>query len=88
MCGIAGILDPEGGVAPPDVQQMADALAHRGPDDDGLWEHQTADGGYVGLGSARLAIIDRSPAGHMPMTNEDGSVWLTYNGEIYNFRDL
>ncbi|MCH8195200.1 MAG: asparagine synthase (glutamine-hydrolyzing) [Chloroflexi bacterium] len=85
MCGITGTVNIGDGDA---LARMTGTLAHRGPDDAGLWEHQTADGGYVGLGSRRLAIIDRSPAGHMPMTNEDGSVWLTYNGEIYNFRDL
>jgi asparagine synthase (glutamine-hydrolysing) len=67
---------------------MTSAQAHRGPDDAGLWERQFSDGTYVGLGSRRLAIIDLSPGGHMPMCNEDGTVWITYNGEIYNFKEL
>lgn len=67
---------------------MSSIQAHRGPDDSGLWEKQYPDGSYVGLGSRRLAIIDLSPSGHMPMCNEDGTVWITYNGEIYNFAEL
>ena len=62
--------------------------AHRGPDDSGLWERKFPDGSYVGLGSRRLAILDLSPDGHMPMCNEDRTVWITYNGEIYNFAEL
>src|SRR5215470_3778492 len=68
--------------------RMTQVQAHRGPDDAGVWERHFGDGGYIGLGSRRLAILDLSPDGHMPMSNEDGSVWLTYNGEIYNFADL
>ena len=67
---------------------MASVQAHRGPDDSGLWEKRFPDGSYVGLGSRRLAIIDLSPDGHMPMCNEDRSVWITYNGEVYNFVEL
>ena len=67
---------------------MASVQAHRGPDDSGLWEKRFPDGSYIGLGSRRLAIIDLSPDGHMPMCNEDRSVWITYNGEIYNFAEL
>ena len=67
---------------------MTAVQAHRGPDDAGLWEQRFPDGGYVGLGSRRLAIIDLSPGGHMPMCNEDRTVWITYNGEIYNFAEL
>jgi asparagine synthase (glutamine-hydrolysing) len=62
--------------------------AHRGPDDHGIWERRFPDGQHIGLGSQRLAILDLSPGGHMPMSNEDGSVWITYNGEIYNFLAL
>jgi len=62
--------------------------AHRGPDDFGLWERRFPDGSYIGLGSRRLAILDLSPGGHMPMCNEDGRVRITYNGEIYNHREL
>ena len=67
---------------------MTAVQAHRGPDDSGLWEKRFPDGAYVGLGSRRLAIIDLSPSGHMPMCNEDGTVWITYNGEVYNFAEL
>jgi asparagine synthase (glutamine-hydrolysing) len=62
---------------------MCDTIRHRGPDDAGVW---LGDG--VGLGHRRLSIIDLSPAGHQPMTNEDGSVWVVFNGEIYNFQTL
>jgi asparagine synthase (glutamine-hydrolysing) len=61
---------------------------HRGPDDFGIWDKRLADGSYIGLGSRRLAILDLSPSGHMPMCNEDRSLWITYNGEIYNFVEL
>jgi asparagine synthase (glutamine-hydrolysing) len=61
---------------------MCDVLAHRGPDDFGFWSDEESG---VGLGHRRLSIIDLSPAGHQPMANRDGSVWLSYNGEIYNF---
>ena len=85
MCGISGLVnfgDRE------TLARMTSVQAHRGPDDSGLWERHFADGTYVGLGSRRLAILDLSPEGHMPMSNEDGSVWITYNGEIYNFVEL
>src|SRR5690349_5393795 len=62
---------------------MTDAIAHRGPDDEGVWSH-----GPVGLGNRRLAIIDLTPGGHQPMLSDDGEVVLTFNGEIYNFREL
>ena len=70
------------------LARMTNVQTHRGPDDSGLWERRFPDGGYIGLGSRRLAILDLSADGHMPMSNEDGTVWITYNGEIYNFRDL
>ena len=85
MCGIVGLVncgDKE------TLARMTSVQAHRGPDDAGLWEQRFPDGSYVGLGSRRLAIIDLSPSGHMPMCNEDRTVWITYNGEIYNFADL
>jgi asparagine synthase (glutamine-hydrolysing) len=68
--------------------RMTNVQTHRGPDDSGFWERHFPDGGYIGLGSRRLAILDLSTDGHMPMSNEDGSVWITFNGEIYNFADL
>jgi len=67
---------------------MASVQAHRGPDDAGVWEQRFPDGSYMGLGSRRLAILDLSASGHMPMRNADGTVWITYNGEIYNFVEL
>jgi asparagine synthase (glutamine-hydrolysing) len=83
MCGIAGIFNY--GSAPTDERAMAarmrDAMTHRGPDDSGLY--QSPDRRVV-LAHRRLSIVDLSPAGHQPMTNEDGTVWITFNGEIYN----
>jgi asparagine synthase (glutamine-hydrolysing) len=85
MCGISGLAN--WGDADT-LSRMTHVQTHRGPDDSGLWERRFPDGGYIGLGSRRLAILDLSPDGHMPMSNEDGSVWITYNGEIYNFAAL
>jgi asparagine synthase (glutamine-hydrolysing) len=85
MCGISGLANWGDAEI---LARMTHVQTHRGPDDSGLWERQFPDGGYIGLGSRRLAILDLSPGGHMPMSNEDGSVWITYNGEIYNFADL
>ena len=64
---------------------MRDTLTHRGPDDAGA---VVLDGDRVALGHRRLSIVDLSPAGHQPMANEDGTVWITYNGEIYNHEAL
>ena len=84
MCGIAGIALGVNRVLP-DMRQrllaMQEAMAHRGPDDDGLY---TSADDRLGLVNCRLAIRDRSPAGHMPMSNAEGTIWITYNGEIYN----
>jgi asparagine synthase (glutamine-hydrolysing) len=85
MCGIAGVVncgDRE------TLMRMTMVQSHRGPDDSGIWDRRFPDGSYVGLGSRRLAILDLSPLGHMPMCNGDRSLWITYNGEIYNFADL
>ena len=85
MCGIAGSInwgDRES------LLKMTHVQAHRGPDDAGIWEKNLPDGTWVGLGSRRLAILDLSSDGHMPMSNPDGTLWVTYNGEIYNFREL
>src|SRR3984957_12398216 len=85
MCGISGLVncgDRE------TLARMTHVQAHRGPDDSGLWERKFPDGSYIGLGSRRLAILDLSAVGHMPMCNEDRTVWITYNGEVYNFTDL
>ncbi|MGQ0660266.1 XrtA/PEP-CTERM system amidotransferase [Sphingosinicella sp.] len=85
MCGIAGIfhVDVPKPVDPARVEAMTEALAHRGPDGSGVW---TAPG--VGLGHRRLAIIDLSDAGAQPMLTPDRRVAITYNGEIYNFREV
>jgi asparagine synthase (glutamine-hydrolysing) len=85
MCGISGLANWGDAEV---LARMTQVQSHRGPDDSGLWERRLPDGGYIGLGSRRLAILDLSPDGHMPMSNEDGSVWITYNGEIYNFAEL
>ncbi len=82
MCGICGYV---GDHRPELLGAMCAAMSHRGPDDQGVWHDEPA---RVGLGQRRLSIIDLSPAGHQPMTNEDGSVWITFNGEIYNFQEL
>jgi len=84
MCGIAGIIRLDGAsVEPPILQKMTDAIAHRGPDGEGHWIE-----GNVGLGHRRLAILDLSPAGHQPMVSADHRYMLSYNGEVYNFREL
>lgn len=86
MCGIAGILSlaPDARVDAADLRTMAAQLTHRGPDDDGYY---TAPGGACGLAFRRLAIIDL-PGGAQPLTNEDATLHLVFNGEIYNFRPL
>lgn len=84
MCGIAGIVHLNGAPAEhASLQQMTDAVAHRGPDGEGQYVE-----GPVGLGHRRLAIIDLSPAGRQPMATEDNRYILIYNGEIYNFQEL
>src|SRR5882762_4769845 len=84
MCGIGGVLF-EAPVEQPWLDAMVRALSHRGPDDSGTW---MSEGREIGLVHARLSIIDLSRAARQPMSNESGTVWLTYNGEIYNFREL
>ena len=83
MCGIVGHLGREHVHLGPAL----DRIAHRGPDDRGTYAGEGPDG-VVDLGFVRLAIIDLSPAGHQPMSNEDSTVWLVFNGEIYNFQEL
>jgi asparagine synthase (glutamine-hydrolysing) len=88
MCGICGVY--EYGAAQPGleaalIERMRDTMVHRGPDDAGVY---VSDDRRVGLGNRRLAIVDLSPAGHIPMPNEDGRVWIAYNGEIYNHERL
>ena len=84
MCGINGIAfssRSEQLVSPPVLKRMRDVITHRGPDDEGIFVD-----GRVGLGHRRLSIVDVA-SGHQPMTNEDGSLHITYNGEIYNHAD-
>ncbi|MBI2165002.1 MAG: asparagine synthase (glutamine-hydrolyzing) [Chloroflexi bacterium] len=87
MCGIAGILLK--GTTALDLRapllKMQEAMAHRGPDDTGLYVNPD---GKLGLVNRRLSIIDLSPAGHQPMPNEDGAFWVVHNGEVYNFLRL
>ena len=81
MCGICGIFDPDG-VSREDIQLMAQEIAHRGPDDQGFYVN-----GRIGLGNRRLSIIDLA-GGHQPIGNEDGTVQIAFNGEIYNHPTL
>src|SRR6267143_2097142 len=109
MCGIAGVVHWDGRrVAPQILQNMADSIVHRGPDEEGFYFNRaTADADVpagsrlgagsrghegvprasVGLAHRRLSIIDLS-GGQQPMSNEDGTVWIVFNGEIYNFQVL
>src|SRR2546427_12194778 len=84
MCGIVGIIkqDPRETVDDACLMQVRDRLVHRGPDGGGLHID-----GPVGLGHRRLAIVDVA-GGHQPMTNEDGSIWIVFNGEVYNHAEL
>ena len=84
MCGVAGIFHLDGATASKQsLQQMTQAIAHRGPDGEGHWAS-----GPVALGHRRLAILDLSKAGQQPMLSDDGRKVISYNGEIYNFRQL
>ncbi len=100
MCGITGIINQNGKAVDRELlKNMADVLEHRGPDDEGFYINssdfplenlkwkQSHGKGNVGLGHRRLSIIDLS-TGHQPMQNEDNSIWISFNGEIYNFIDL
>ena len=84
MCGVNGVFWYRGGSADADrVQAQARVQRHRGPDDAGVWAE-----GPVALGHRRLAIVDLSPGGHQPMANEDGTVHVVYNGELYNWPEV
>ena len=103
MCGICGEVDfRTKSVRVDSVRKMCDVLAHRGPDDEGMVfirddkrieverlssAYQDGNGFEVGLGHRRLSIIDLSAAAHQPMCNEDGRIWIVFNGEIYNFQE-
>lgn len=81
MCGILGIIDKKGVDEQP-LRQMRDTMIHRGPDDAGVWINRTRQ---VGLAHRRLSIIDLSEAGRQPMSDTENKIWITFNGEIYNF---
>ncbi|HEX8708393.1 MAG TPA: hypothetical protein VF723_09145, partial [Pyrinomonadaceae bacterium] len=86
MCGIAGII---GTNTEERTRAMLRSIEHRGRDDEGVWtSRQLEDGRHACLGHRRLAIIDTSSAGHQPMLSPDGRFALTFNGEIYNYREL
>ncbi len=89
MCGIAGFVDHSGRFGPERIRQIAEAMnatiVHRGPDDGGVWVDPT---GTCALAQRRLSIVDLSPLGHQPMVLDSGDVAITYNGEIYNFREI
>ncbi len=84
MCGICGkvSLNPQGTVSESTLRAMADTIRHRGPDDEGFYTSS-----QVGFGFRRLSIIDVG-GGHQPISNEDGTVWIVFNGEIYNYKEL
>ena len=84
MCGIYGKIRFDGrDASPDDAERACAAIRHRGPDDKGVFA-----AGPACLGHARLSVIDLSPLGHQPMGNEDGTLWIVFNGEVYNFADL
>ena len=85
MCGIVGLTHTDGKIEAGTLAHMCATVAHRGPDDSGLWMSKDS---RVGLAQRRLSIIDLSPAGHQPMCNQDGTLWIVYNGEVYNYIEL
>jgi len=88
MCGICGVIDLDGKQVQDElIHNMCTALTHRGPDSEGIYMAPHSEIS-VGFGHRRLKIIDLSEAGHQPMSNEDKTVWIVFNGEIYNYKDL
>jgi asparagine synthase (glutamine-hydrolysing) len=85
MCGIVGVVGTSHRISPSLFLEMRDSIAHRGPDDAGVWE---SPGGTARLGSRRLAILDLSPSGHQPMVDETSGLVIAFNGEIYNYIEL
>ena len=84
MCGLAGVFQYRKGAVDADLlEKMTRQLAHRGPDDQGIWIKKN-----IGLGHRRLAVIDLTPAAHQPMETPDGRYVIAYNGEIYNYREI
>lgn len=89
MCGIAGAVwsQEKAAISRETLARMTDALVHRGPDDDGHFFSPAAGSARCALGFRRLSIIDLA-GGHQPLSNEDGTIWIVFNGEIYNYREL
>jgi asparagine synthase (glutamine-hydrolysing) len=87
MCSISGLFQTTPAEGVQAVERMNAVLRHRGPDDEGVWSHALPHG-VVTLGNTRLAIIDTSSAGHQPMLDVETGNCMTYNGEVYNFREL
>ena len=87
MCGFTGLLrtDKSAAIDEAELERMSRVIAHRGPDDHGTY---LSPGGELGFAFRRLAIIDLSSAGHQPMCNEDGTIWIVFNGEVYNHAEL
>src|SRR5215469_8171069 len=88
MCGIAGVLSFSNSshwVCAQDLERMIDSMAHRGPDGAGIW---VAPDQRTALGHRRLSIIDLASTASQPMCNEDGTIWVVFNGEIYNHADI
>jgi asparagine synthase (glutamine-hydrolysing) len=89
MCAIAGIINWSGSLTSSQLsdvtKRMCDSMVHRGPDDGGAW---VSASGHCALGHRRLSIIDLSAGGRQPMSDEFGSIWVSFNGEIYNFQRL
>ncbi|NIT13498.1 MAG: asparagine synthetase B, partial [Candidatus Dadabacteria bacterium] len=85
MCGIVGYCDCNNKVDKNVLISMRDTLSHRGPDDKGEYVDEKNN---IGLAHTRLSILDVSSLGHQPMSNDSGTVWVTYNGELYNFKEI
>src|SRR5688572_7546136 len=85
MCGITGYVKFKGAVTEQNCIAMMDAIKHRGPDGSGMYINESKT---VALGHRRLSFLDLTEAGKQPMTNENGTIWITYNGEIYNYIEL
>lgn len=83
MCGICGKFSLKENISVDLIEKMCWALAHRGPDDQGLYVHMP-----IGMGNRRLSILDLSPAGHQPMSDENDRFIIVYNGEVYNYREI
>ena len=89
MCGICGEIRTDGvQVSVEAIRQMCQTLSYRGPDDQGGWTQHDDNGVSAGLGHRRLSVIDPTPAGRQPMANEDGTIRIVYNGEVYNYLEI